>query len=58
MNHYTTSDTSKNIPKPEFDEEFSISAANATSPSFKFLENEPEIYSVSDLKKRYQSNIT
>ncbi|MEK7536035.1 MAG: hypothetical protein AAB590_03425 [Patescibacteria group bacterium] len=30
-----------------------ITNVNAYSSSFDFLENEPDIYSVSDLKKRY-----
>lgn len=43
------------IPKPEIDTDtdMPISAINANSESFDFLENEPDIYSLNDLKKRY-----
>lgn len=30
-----------------------ISNINAYSPSFNFLKNEPDIYSISDLKEKY-----
>ena len=40
------------VPLPE-DGELPISEMNAASPSFDFLADEPEIYSVDDLKKRY-----
>jgi len=30
-----------------------ITNINANSSSFKFLENEPEIYSIQDLRKKY-----
>jgi len=42
------------IPKgynPEFDE---ITNINILSSSFDFLKDEPDIYSVKDLKKRYK----
>lgn len=41
------------VPKPEIDEELPVSSINAASPSFKFLEDEPDLYSIKDLKKRY-----
>jgi PHD/YefM family antitoxin component YafN of YafNO toxin-antitoxin module len=42
------------IPKPQYvDIEHEISRINANSPSFEFLNDEPEIYSISDLKKKY-----
>ncbi|MBT4384808.1 type II toxin-antitoxin system Phd/YefM family antitoxin [Candidatus Peregrinibacteria bacterium] len=41
------------IPKPDLDEELPISQINAASPSFDFLDDEPDIYSLNDLKKRY-----
>lgn len=41
------------IPKPEADTDVPISEINATSSSFDFLNDEPDIYSLKDLKKRY-----
>lgn len=41
------------IPKPELNEALPISQINAHSPSFQFLEDEPDIYTLDDLKKRY-----
>ncbi len=41
------------VPKPERVETLPISEINATSPSFNFLEDEPDLYSSQDLKKRY-----
>lgn len=41
------------VPMPELDEFLPITTINANSPSFNFLEDEPDIYSVKDLKKRY-----
>lgn len=41
------------VPAPHLDEEFSITALSAESKSYEFLNNEPEIYSLKDLKKRY-----
>lgn len=41
------------VPSPNNDADFSISSVNAASPSFAFLEGEPDIYSLKDLKKRY-----
>lgn len=35
------------------DAPLSMAAINAASSSFAFLEEEPELYSVADLKKRY-----
>lgn len=32
------------VPKPELNEDLPISAINAASTSFQFLEDEPEIY--------------
>lgn len=38
----------------EYNEELNdITNVNTYSESFSFLENEPEIYSINDLKKRY-----
>ncbi len=41
------------VPRAEFQGDLPISEINAGSPSFAFLEEEPEIYSLKDLKKRY-----
>lgn len=41
------------VPKPEIDKDLPISAINTASRSFDFLEEEPDIYSLNDLKKRY-----
>ena len=41
------------VPKPDLDEALPISQMNESSPSFDFLDDEPEIYSLNDLKKRY-----
>ncbi len=41
------------IPKPELDESLPISQMNAASPSFAFLEDEPDLYSLDDLAERY-----
>ncbi len=41
------------IPKLTLDEALPISEMNAQSSSFKFLEDDPDIYSLKDLKKRY-----
>lgn len=41
------------IPKPDLEEEIPTSAMNAASPSFNFLESEPDLYSLKDLKRRY-----
>ena len=42
------------VPKPEIDnDDLPISSVNAASVSFQFLEEEPDIYSFNDLKKRY-----
>ena len=41
------------IPKPEIDEEIPVSEMNAASSSFDFLNDEPNLYSLKDLKKRY-----
>ncbi|MBI5754619.1 hypothetical protein HZA41_00185 [Candidatus Peregrinibacteria bacterium] len=41
------------VPKPDMAEALPISAINAASRSFKFLEDEPDMYSLKDLKKRY-----
>lgn len=41
------------VPNAEYSEDVNISAINAHSPSFSFLENEPDLYSLADLKKRY-----
>lgn len=41
------------VPKPELEEDLPISAINSGSPSFDFLGDEPDMYSLRDLKKRY-----
>ena len=41
------------VPKPKVYETLPISEVNSASPSFDFLENEPDIYGFNDLKKRY-----
>lgn len=41
------------IPKPDLNEELQISEINSASSSFDFLEDEPDLYSLDDLKKRY-----
>jgi PHD/YefM family antitoxin component YafN of YafNO toxin-antitoxin module len=41
------------IPKVTLDESLPISEMNAQSESFQFLEDEPDIYSMKDLQKRY-----
>jgi hypothetical protein len=41
------------VPKVTLDESIPISEINAQSASFQFLEEEPDIYSLKDLKKRY-----
>lgn len=41
------------IPKPELDETLPVSQINASSLSFAFLEDEPDLYSLDDLEERY-----
>jgi PHD/YefM family antitoxin component YafN of YafNO toxin-antitoxin module len=41
------------VPKMTLNEELPISEINAQSSSFQFLEEEPDLYSLKDLKKRY-----
>jgi hypothetical protein len=41
------------VPSVELDEEIPVSEMNAQSPSFDFLADEPEIYFMKDIKKRY-----
>lgn len=41
------------VPTPELREDLPITAINAASKSFDFLKDEPDVYSLSDLKKRY-----
>lgn len=41
------------VPKVTLDESLPMSEMNAQSASFQFLEEEPDIYSLKDLKKRY-----
>lgn len=41
------------VPKPDLAEDLPVSEMNAQSESFKFLKDEPDIYSFKDLKKRY-----
>lgn len=42
------------IAIPGQSEDFSISEINAHSPSFAFLDTEPDLYSRSDLKPQYE----
>ena len=39
--------------KLEMSEDLSMTEINANSGSFDFLEDEPDLYSIDDLKKRY-----
>lgn len=41
------------VPKPDLNEDLPISQMNAASTSFSFLQQEPDLYSIKDLKKRY-----
>lgn len=42
------------VPKPDLDEtETPITDINSNSSSFDFLKEEPDLYSLKDLKKRY-----
>jgi len=41
------------VPSVELDQEIPVSEINAQSPSFDFLAEEPDIYSIKDIKKRY-----
>lgn len=41
------------VPAPELDQEIPVSQMNAASASFDFLKEEPDIYTFSDIKKRY-----
>ena len=41
------------VPKVTLDESLPMSEMNAQSSSFQFLNEEPDIYSMKDLKKRY-----
>lgn len=42
------------IPAPDFtQEEIPVTSFNADSPSFSFLAEEPDLYSLNDLQKRY-----
>lgn len=42
------------IPKPEIaEDDLPITNINTASSSFDFLKDEPDIYSIKDLKKRY-----
>ena len=41
------------VPKLTLDESLPITEMNAQSSSFEFLEEEPDLYSLKDLKKRY-----
>lgn len=41
------------VPKPDLNEDLPISQMNAASTSFDFLQQEPDLYSLKDLKKRY-----
>jgi hypothetical protein len=41
------------VALPGIGTDFSTTAVNAESPSFDFLDDEPNLYSQSDLKERY-----
>ena len=41
------------VALPELESDLPMTAINAASSSFTFLEDEPDLYSVADLKKRY-----
>lgn len=41
------------IAVPDTTEDTPITMINAESPSFRFLADEPDLYSLKDLKKRY-----
>ena len=41
------------IPRLSVDESIPVSEMNASSPSFAFLDEEPDLYTLADLKKRY-----
>lgn len=41
------------VSVPDQAKDIPMTAINAASPSFAFLADEPELYSVQDLKKRY-----
>jgi hypothetical protein len=41
------------IPKPEMNEEIPVTSINAESKSFDFLNDEPDLYQIADIKKRY-----
>ena len=41
------------VPAPELDEEIPVTKINAEGGAFDFLEDEPDIYTLDDLKKRY-----
>ncbi|MFA6024018.1 MAG: hypothetical protein WC777_02265 [Candidatus Gracilibacteria bacterium] len=41
------------VPRITLNEALPITEMNAQSTSFQFLEDEPDIYSMKDLKKRY-----
>jgi len=41
------------VPAYNIQEDLPISEMNAASGSFDFLEEDPDLYSLSDLKKRY-----
>lgn len=41
------------VSLPELESDVPVSDINAASPSFRFLEDEPDLYSVADLKVKY-----
>lgn len=41
------------VPGPDINEELPMTEINAASSSFDFLGDEPDMYSIKDLKKRY-----
>ncbi len=42
------------VSLPDLETDVPVSAINAASPSFRFLEDEPDLYAISDLKVRYE----
>lgn len=41
------------VPAPDLSEKIPVTQMNAASSSFDFLKDEPDLYSLNDLKKRY-----
>lgn len=41
------------VSMPDMDSDIPVTGINAASPSFRFLEDEPDLYSIDDLKVKY-----